>query len=310
MQKFKTFIFNLKQLSVLSVSGNDALTFLQGQLTNDISLATSTKSIHAGFCNPKGRLLAFFHIIKYLDSYLLFFPESIAENITKKLSMYILRSDVKLELNPDRLMYFGLHTNNPSGELDLLNNLPKNEMESVDAKSLIVTKLYSDGLRLIIVGDKNNCNNFVGNNSDAFEKEEFNVWAAHNIESGIPNIFNETQETFIPQSINLDIIGAINFKKGCYTGQEIVARTHYLGKPKRRMYRASFQGQGEVQILHGDIILNKEVAVGHVVDSANTGNSSFVLLIEVRIDSDLNNLTLSGINLNIGQSEIEQFSAS
>ena len=67
MQKFKTFIFNLKQLSVLSVSGNDALTFLQGQLTNDISLATSTKSIHAGFCNPKGRLLAFFHIIKYLD---------------------------------------------------------------------------------------------------------------------------------------------------------------------------------------------------------------------------------------------------
>jgi hypothetical protein len=76
------------------------------------------------------------------------------------------------------------------------------------------------------------------------------------------------------------------------------------------MYRASFQGQGEVQILHGDIILNKEVAVGHVVDSANIGNSSFVLLIEVRIDSDLNNLTLSGINLIIGQSEIEQFSTS
>lgn len=308
MQKSKIFIYSLNQLSVLSVSGNDALKFLQGQLTNDISLATSTQSIYAGFCNPKGRLLAFFHVIKYLDSYLLLFPQSIAENITKKLSMYILRSDVKLELDPDRLMHLGLYTDNPRSELGLLNNLPKNEMESVGEKSLIATKLYSDGLRLIIIGDKNNCNNFIKNNSDTFEKDEFNVWAAHNIKAGIPNIFNETQEAFIPQSINLDVIGAINFKKGCYTGQEIVARTHYLGKPKRRMYKASFQSQS--QPLYGDIILNKEVAVGQVVDAANTDNNSFILLIEIRIDSDLNNLSLNGINLNISQSEIEKFSTS
>lgn len=308
MQESKIFIYSLNQLSVLSVSGNDALKFLQGQLTNDISLATSTQSIYAGFCNPKGRLLAFFHVIKYLDSYLLLFPQSIAENITKKLSMYILRSDVKLELDPDRLMHLGLYTDNPRSELGLLNNLPKNEMESVGEKSLIATKLYSDGLRLIIIGDKNNCNNFIKNNSDTFEKDEFNVWAAHNIKAGIPNIFNETQEAFIPQSINLDVIGAINFKKGCYTGQEIVARTHYLGKPKRRMYKASFQSQS--QPLYGDIILNKEVAVGQVVDAANTDNNSFILLIEIRIDSDLNNLSLNGINLNISQSEIEKFSTS
>ena len=310
MQKSKNFIYDLSPLSVISVNGDDSLKFLQGQLTNDISLVTLTQSVHAGFCNPKGRLLAFFHIVKYLDNYLLFVPKSIAESITKKLSMYILRSDVKLDLDPDKLMYFGLSTNNQDGQLDLLNNLPKNEMESINEESLIVIKLHSDGLRVIIVGDKKKCIDFIGNNSNELEKVGFNDWVTHNIKSGIPNIFHKTQETFIPQSINLDIINAINFKKGCYTGQEIVARTHYLGKPKRRMYKASFQGQGEVQILHGDIILNKEVAVGHVVDSANIGNSSFVLLIEVRIDSDLNNLTLSGINLIIGQSEIEQFSTS
>jgi uncharacterized Zn-binding protein involved in type VI secretion len=77
--------------------------------------------VHAGFCNPKGRLLAFFHVVKYLDSYLLFFPKSIAENITKKLSMYILRSNVKLDLDPDELMYFGLYANNQDGQLDLFN---------------------------------------------------------------------------------------------------------------------------------------------------------------------------------------------
>ena len=306
MQKFKNFIFNLNQLSVLSVSGDDALKFLQGQLTNDISLATSTQSVHAGFCNPKGRLLAFFHIIKYHDSYLLFFPKSIAEIIIKKLSMYILRSNVKLDLDPEKLMYFGLYTNNQDGQLGTLNTLPKNEMESINEQSLIVTKLPSDGLRVIIVGDKKNCMNLIGNNSNKLEKKSFDDWIAHNIKSGIPNIYHETQETFIPQSINLDIISAINFKKGCYTGQEIVARTHYLGKPKRRMYKASFHS--ESQPLYGQTLVDGEESVGQVVDVAHINNQEFVLLIEIRINSALNQLTLNGINVDISKSEIEKFS--
>ena len=305
MQKSKNFIFDLNELSVLSVSGDDSLKFLQGQLTNDISMVTSTQSVYAGFCNPKGRLLAFFHVVKYLDSYLLFFPKSIAENITKKLSMYILRSNVKLDLDPDELMYFGLYANNQDGQLDLFNNLPKNEMESINEKSLIIIKLHSDGLRVIIVGNKNNCMDLIENNSDELEKKDFNAWSSHNIQSGIPNIFHETQATFIPQSINLDIIDAINFKKGCYTGQEIVARTHYLGKPKRRMYKASFKS--ESQPLYGDALVDGEDLVGQVVDIARTDNEKFVLLIEARINSALNNLTLNGINVDISKSEIEKF---
>jgi folate-binding protein YgfZ len=305
MQKFEIFIFDLKQLSVISVSGNDAFSFLQGQLTNDIALATSTKSIHAGFCNPKGRLLAFFHVVKYLDSYLLFFPESLAENIKKRLSMYILRSDVKLELDPDGLMYFGLCADNPSGELDLLNNLPKNEMESINKESLTIIKLHSDSLRLMIVGKKEKCINFIENNSNKLKKQDLNDWVAHNIKSGIPNIFHETQEAFIPQSINLDIIDAISFKKGCYTGQEIVARTHYLGKPKRRMYKASFLAKS--QPLYGDALLDGQNLVGQVVDVARIDNQKFLLLIEIRINSALNNLMLNGTNVVINKYEIEKF---
>jgi len=305
MQKSKNFIFDLNELSVLSVSGDDSLKFLQGQLTNDISMVTSTQSVYAGFCNPKGRLLAFFHVVKYLDSYLLFFPKSIAENITKKLSMYILRSNVKLDLDPDELMYFGLYANNQDGQLDLFNNLPKNEMESINKGSLIVIKLHSNGLRVIIVGNKDNCINLIEKNSNELEKKAFNDWTTHNIQSGIPNIFHETQETFIPQSINLDIIDAINFKKGCYTGQEIVARTHYLGKPKRRMYKAFFKS--ESQPLYGDALVDGEDLVGQVVDIARTDNEKFVLLIEVRINSELNNLTLNGIKVDISKAEIEKF---
>ena len=306
MQKSKNFIYDLSPLSVISVNGDDSLKFLQGQLTNDISLVTLTQSVHAGFCNPKGRLLAFFHIVKYLDNYLLFVPKSIAESITKKLSMYILRSDVKLDLDPDKLMYFGLSTNNQDGQLDLLNNLPKNEMESINEESLIVIKLHSDGLRVIIVGDKKKCIDFIENNSNELKKEGFNGWVTHNIKSGIPNIFHKTQETFIPQSINLDIINAINFKKGCYTGQEIVARTHYLGKPKRRMYIASFHS--ESQPLYGDIIESNDESVGQVVDFAREDKQRFILLIEIRINLVLNALTLNGINVIISDSEKEKFS--
>ena len=306
MQKSKNFIYDLNQLSVLSVSGDDALKFLQGQLTNDILMVTPTQSIYSGFCNPKGRLLAFFHIVKHLDSYLLFFPKSISENITKKLSMYVLRSNVKLNLDPDELMYFGLYKNSDGEQLDLLNNLPKNEMGSINEESLTIIKLDSDGLRVMIVGDKKNCIGFIKNNSNKLEKQDFNDWTAHNVKAGIPNIFSETQETFIPQSINLDIIDAINFKKGCYTGQEIVARTHYLGKTKRRMYKASFHS--ESRPLYGDTLLDGDELVGQVVDVARIDNQKFILLIEIRIKSALNNLTLNGINVDISKSEIEKFS--
>tara|TARA_B110000967_G_scaffold64579_1_gene66519 strand:+ start:55 stop:672 length:618 start_codon:yes stop_codon:yes gene_type:complete len=203
-------------------------------------------------------------------------------------------------------MYFGLYTNNQDGQLGTLNNLPKNEMESINEQSLIVTKLPSDGLRVIIVGDKKNCMDLIGNNSNKLEKKSFDDWIAHNIKSGIPNIYHETQETFIPQSINLDIISAINFKKGCYTGQEIVARTHYLGKPKRRMYKASFHS--ESQPLYGQTLVDGEESVGQVVDVAHINNQEFVLLIEIRINSALNQLTLNGINVDISKSEIEKFS--
>ena len=307
MQKSKNFIYDLNQLSVISVSGDDSLKFLQGQLTNDMSLVTSTQSVHAGFCNPKGRLLAFFHIVKYLDSYLLFVPKCIAESMKKKLSMYILRSNVRLDLDPNELMYFGLSTNNKDGHLDLLNNLPKKVMESVNEDSLIVIKLHSDGLRVIIVGDKKKCIDFIRNNSNELEKEDFNGWVKHNLKSGIPNIFHKTQEIFIPQSINLDIINAINFKKGCYTGQEIVARTHYLGKPKRRMYIASFDS--ESQPLYGDIIMSGDESAWQVVDVARADNQGFILLIEIRINLVQNVLTLNGINVIISESEKEKFSA-
>jgi folate-binding protein YgfZ len=108
-------------------------------------------------------------------------------------------------------------------------------------------------------------------------------WDNLNIIDGIPNIYPTTQEAFIPQSINMDLIDGINFKKGCYTGQEIVARTHYLGKVKRRMFRAFIELEDD--LTPGDQIINeKKEVIGQLVRSAKENELRTNMLIELRVD--------------------------
>ena len=305
MQLSENYIYDLSKLSVILVSGDDASIFLQGQITNDITLVTETKSIYAGFCNPKGRLLAFFHIVKYYNNYLLFCPKSIAESITKRLSMYILRAKVKIELNPDDVMYFGICNNNTGNQLDAGIENPKYPMDVINNQSLTIIRLSSVGLRLMFVGGKNECSNLIETRFSCAIKDEESGWNVHDINSGIPNIFLETQELFIPQSINLDLIEAINFKKGCYTGQEIVARTHYLGKPKRRMYIATIESKNPPN--YSNVITEGDESVGHIVDFSDIGNNNFRLLIETRIESISLELMVNGTKILLSDSEVVKF---
>ena len=107
-------------------------------------------------------------------------------------------------------------------------------------------------------------------------------WNASDIEAKIPNIFKETQDKFIPQSLNLDLIDAVNFKKGCYTGQEIVARTHYLGKPKRRMYLGSINSPESFKI--GDEITANGEKVGQIINFYEEDADFYTILFEIRIE--------------------------
>ena len=117
-------------------------------------------------------------------------------------------------------------------------------------------------------------------------------WNEVHIDNIIPNIFNETQDLYIPQSVNLDLIGAVNFKKGCYTGQEVVARTHYLGKPKRRMYLGSVT-LNKNPGLGSDIKVGDE-KVGSLVNSYKQENNIYKVLVELRIEKIDARPTLGG----------------
>ena len=288
----------INNLDVIVIEGKDAEVFLQGQITNDIKLIKNEeKALYAGYCSPKGRLIAFFLIIKVWEKYFLICPSSIGNTISKKLSMYIMRAEVSLTHMPDDISYFSFYGD--SKEEEAFKNfggiVPNNLMQTVqqsgnDSNSELfsVTKLSGKNHRYFVMGNNKVIEEIyseVYSNSGGLDS---NSWHESDIETKIPNIFKETQDKFIPQSLNLDAIEAINFKKGCYTGQEIVARTHYLGKPKRRMYLGSINVDKPPKL--GDAITSDEIKVGQIINFCKKENNLYRILFEIlieKIDEDL-----------------------
>ena len=285
---------NIKdQLDVIKISGVDAETFIQGQITNDITLLSGEeKSIYAGYCSPKGRLLAFFFITKIDNNYFLFCPPCISETISKRLTMYVLRAKVEIICTPEDVDYFLVDESDVKKLTDNLSSIPQSKMQSTvnHNKSVSVTMLDSPKSYFFIFGNKKEISKL----HDEIYSTEINPcnWNEVHIDNIIPNIFNETQDLYIPQSVNLDLIGAVNFKKGCYTGQEVVARTHYLGKPKRRMYLGSVTADNNLE-LGSDIKVGEE-KIGSLVNYYKQKNDIFKVLVELRIEKLDARPTLNG----------------
>ncbi len=223
-------VFPLTYLGVLMLSGKDAAKLLQGQITCNVNDITKTKSGIAAMCNPKGRVIATFILVKKADFFLLLLPVELLDTVKSKLKMYVLRSDVKIEEGSDGFCLFGLCEPSQSSpalvtqtqESKILINLP-----GTSGRKLVITDTDSAiTFWTEVVDDQGYCH--------ANEAE----WRYLDIISGFPWVTAATSEEFIPQMLNLDKLGGISFNKGCYTGQEIVARTHYLGKIKRELYLA------------------------------------------------------------------------
>ena len=280
-------------LDVIKISGVDAETFIQGQITNDISLLSEEKkSIYAGYCSPKGRLLAFFFITRIDKNYFLFCPPCISEAISKRLSMYVLRAKVEILSSPLDVDYFLVNESDVKKLTSNFSSIPQSKMQTVlsHKKSVSLTMLDGPKSYYFIFGD----NKEILKLFDEIYSAEIKPcnWNEVHIENIIPNIFNKTQDLYIPQSVNLDLIGAINFKKGCYTGQEIVARTHYLGKPKRRMFLGSVALNKKPE-LGSDIEVEGE-KVGSLVNYYKQENNIFKVLVELRIEKIDARSTLDG----------------
>jgi len=230
-------LYPVTHLTSLSVTGPDAATFLQGQLTCDINQIQNNKAGFAAFCNAKGRVISPFLIIREQHGFILILPQSLAEKVIKKLSMYILRSDVQIIDSTEQLCLSGLFI---QSQHDDLPALPQTQYDVLSNNGISFVKLPGIHCRFLAMGQPQESialwQNFITNLDFAPANSE--LWHFQDISAGIPWFDEEQSEQYIPQMLNIDKLGGISFNKGCYTGQEIVARTHYLGKNKREMFLA------------------------------------------------------------------------
>ena len=281
-------------LSLIEVSGEDSLTFLQGQITNDINLVTEETMIYAGLCNPKGRLLAFFHILKFCNNYYLICPKSIEEKIIKKLSMFILRDKVLIK-NPEELTLTGLKISSDHSILGKKVKACSLDMQSTSFNKVHITRLSKESDIFLMVGSRQSLKELLLEDEN-LKIISYKEWKKHYIQRNIPNIYLATQDKYIPQSLNLDLINAISFKKGCYTGQEIIARTHYLGKIKKRMFAGKCASSDELN--YGDEVFSKNDVIGFVIDYMRDSSTSY-LLMELRVDTKIDSLKVKDMKIEL-----------
>ena len=245
-------ICRLIDRSILCMSGIDVQSFLQGQLSNDIDgLEEGTVQLNA-YCQHQGKIIALIWVMKQADDFYLSFASDLAEIVTKRLIMFKMMSDVTITDVSDELIQLGVVDQEFDGAYKLNNQ-----------QSVALVKTLN-----------------------GVELDDANEWEAACIANDIPEVTLATSEKFVPQLLNLDIneVG-VNFSKGCYPGQEVVARLHYLGKSKRRMRQ--FECESEVNV--GDELLvagsKSAKASGIVVRRVQLGDkSSFLATVEVAFE--------------------------
>lgn len=235
---------DLSHYAALEVSGEESESFLQNQLTNDLQAVRAGDSQLSGWCTPKGRLLVLFRVIK-LDSnqFLLLLPAELLGSIQKRLQMFVMRSKVIITDNSDHIVRIGFSGPNAVRQLEsLANTLPDQVDHGTIQDDLHIIRLQNaPHPRFLLLTNIDQAKAIWGHLDVQSTAVSQHPWELLDIRAGIPTIESRTQESFVPQMINLENLNGLSFTKGCYPGQEVVARMQYLGKAKRALYRITLQ---------------------------------------------------------------------
>lgn len=233
------FFCPLSHEGVLAVRGVDAGKFLQGQLTCNIDYLSEAKATLGARCTQKGRMQSSFRILLEGDGVLLAMASELIEAQLLDLKKYAVFSKSKLTDESASWVRFGLQAGD--GALVSLGlDLPQETDSVVRANDLIAVRISPARAELWVRADQ--ADDVRSRLMAHLPEAPLNDWLLGQIRAGIGQVFGQTREELIPQMINLQAVGGVSFKKGCYTGQEIVARMQYLGKLKRRLYRLTMAG--------------------------------------------------------------------
>ncbi len=259
---------HLNNRSLLLITGSDSESFLQAQLSNDISKLTESSIQLNAYCQHQGKIIGLFWVMRYMSGFLISFPNDLLEKIQSRLKMFVIMSDVVIEDLSNDLFQIGL-----IGE------------QKSDAYTL------NDSLSLLVTDS-------LDQSRDDFQ--DIKEWDKSCFDSSLPEIFLDTSEKLVPQMLNLDIdeVG-VNFSKGCYPGQEVVARLHYLGSAKRRLF--SFVSDSDLQVGDSLYCASSKTAMARgnrykgsgIVVSRVKYNSLFYCLATLDVDLKDDEITLN-----------------
>lgn len=274
----------LTSLGLIKVQGEDARNFLQGQLTNDINDITPAQARLGAWCNPKGRMLALMLVFQHGDDLYLQLPRERIEAVLKRLHMFVMRSRVTLEDVSEEQPIIALWGSGISG---LVEQLPDTDFGTRQAGELAVIRFPGAQPRVQVIGEAAALTEYWKQAATSATLLNSRWWHLQNIQAGIPGIYDATAEAFIPQMVNLDLLQGISFSKGCYTGQEVVARMKYLGQLKRRMFLAHFSSEEPPKV--GDSLFSPQSksaqGAGRIVDAQPTPKGDWEALVVAEISA-------------------------
>lgn len=262
-----TFFTTLSHEALLAVRGPDAARFLQGQVTCNLDYLDQHTSSLGARCTPKGRMISSFRILQDGDGYLLALASELLEAQLTDLKKYAVFSKSTLTDESAAWVRFGL-SGGDSVLLTLGLDLPQQADAVARANGLLAIRLPGGRAELWAPAEQHET--LRRHLSAQLREAPLNDWLLGQVRAGIGQVFGATRELFIPQMINLQAVGGVSFKKGCYTGQEIVARMQYLGKLKRRLQRLSMPGK-DLPAVGSDLLSPVHgSSVGEVVLAAQT----------------------------------------
>ena len=265
-------VIPLTHFDLLRFHGTDSKTFLQGQLTCDLNEVKADQAQFGGYCTPRGRLLANFLLLSTPQGYLMQLPADISASVAERLRKFVFRSDVNIE-HESGLRVLGLAGPAASARLQQELGPPPNHRLAISVHARAsVARLPGDSY--LVIADSTEMAALWEALARLAVPAGTECWNWVQIHTGVPWITAATQDQFLPQMIGLDAIGGLSFDKGCYSGQEIVARAHYLGEVKRKLRLGHTRGD----VRAGDALLTAGQQCGTVLNAVSIPGDGCELL--------------------------------
>lgn len=281
----KSVFCELAHYGLIRFSGAEAQAFLHNQLSCDVAALAPAKSTYGSYCTPKGRMLATFLLWRAGEDFFMQLPSPLREPIQKQLSKYILRSKVKATDASSDWTLIGVAGKDAAALVQrAVGDVPRSVHDVINTQDAMVIRLPDDRYEIVAARDKAPA--VLSSLAAGAEKADPDYWDWLDIRAGVPVVLPATQEAFVPQMVNLDLIDGVSLTKGCYPGQEIVSRMHYRGTLKQRMYLANIAGSERPQ--PGEKLYSSnfgEQACGTIVNAARSPEGGCDVLAVIQIAS-------------------------